>query len=77
MIPGVNFINILWAGFMHADPKSIKMTDYLTAFMALSGSACVKAASRTLMKLTLGRHQVRHLEQGELWEQRWKAVKVV
>ncbi len=35
-------------------PKAQKKTDNLTVSFVLSGSACVKATSRTLMKLTLG-----------------------
>ncbi len=43
-IPGINFINILWAAFTHKDPKSVQKIDNLTA--------CIKAACRMLMKLT-------------------------
>jgi len=32
---GVNFINVLRAAFMHADPKSAKDTDDLSIFIAL------------------------------------------
>ena len=52
--PGVNFNNILWAAFMRADPKSAKKTVKLSSFIALLGSASVKAAFRMLMKLTPG-----------------------
>jgi len=38
----------------HADPKSIKMIVKLSSFFTLSGSACVKSAFKTLMKLTTG-----------------------
>ncbi len=48
---GVNFINVLQAAFTLVDPKSRKKPDNLTVF-ALSGYAPVKAANRTLMKLT-------------------------
>jgi len=48
----VDFINILRAAFERADPKSAQKTDNLTVFFALLGSAHVKAARRTLMKLT-------------------------
>jgi len=34
------------------DPKSKKDTDYLTVFLALLGSAVVKAARKMLMKST-------------------------
>jgi len=51
---GVNFINILWATFTPADPKSAKKTVKLSIFFALLGSALAKAAHRMLMKLTLG-----------------------
>ena len=50
--PGVNFTNVLRAAFTPADPKSGKKLLNLTVFFALSGSASVKAARRTLMKLT-------------------------
>jgi len=52
IVPGVNFINILRATFVRADPKSAKKTDNLTAFFAVLGYVSVKAALRTLMKLT-------------------------
>ncbi len=50
--PGVNFINVLQADFMRADPESVKMTVKLSIFFAISGSLHVKAGHRTLMKLT-------------------------
>jgi len=49
-LPGVNFTNVLRAAFTRADPKSAKKLLNLTVFFALLGSACVKAACRTLMK---------------------------
>jgi hypothetical protein len=49
---GVNFTNVLSAAFTHSDPKSAKKTVKLSVFFAHSGSAHVKAARRTLMKLT-------------------------
>jgi len=52
LTPGVNFINVLQAPFMRLDPESAKNTDGLTVFFALLGSACEKAASRKVMKLT-------------------------
>jgi len=52
----VNFINILQAAFTRTDPNSAKKTDNLTAFFVHLGSARVKAAHRTLMKLTPGFH---------------------
>ena len=54
LTPGVNFTNILQAAFMHADPKSAIKLLNLTVFFALLGSAHVKAAHRTLVKLTPG-----------------------
>jgi len=51
-IPGVNFINVLQAAFTQTDPKSAKELLDLTVFFALLGFLCVKAARRTLMKLT-------------------------
>ncbi len=50
--PGVNFINVLRATFTRPDPKSAKKTVKLSVFLWLSESGCVKAAHRTLMKLT-------------------------
>jgi len=47
---GDDFTNILHAA--NADPKSTKKIDDFTVFFALSGSAPVKAARKTLMKLT-------------------------
>jgi len=49
---GVNSINILRVAFALADPDNAKKTDNLTVFFALLGYAGVKAARRTLMKLT-------------------------
>jgi len=51
---GVNFINNLQVAFKRADPESAKKTDNLIEFFVLSGSACIKAAHRMLMKLTPG-----------------------
>jgi len=52
---GVNFINIQRAAFTNAKvPKVQKKTVSLSAFFVLSGSAHIKAAHRTLMKLTPG-----------------------
>ncbi len=47
-----NFIIVLRAAFVHADPESAKNIDNLTVFFALSRSAGGNAACRTLMKLT-------------------------
>ena len=52
--PGVNFINVLRAAFTLADPKSAKKTVKSISFFALLGSASVKAACRTLVKLNRG-----------------------
>ena len=52
--PGVNFSNVLQAAFTRADPKSEKKQLNVTVFFALLGSAGVKAARRTLVKLTPG-----------------------
>ena len=51
---GVNFTNVLRAAFTRADPKSAKKTVKLSSFFALLGSASVKAARRTLVKLNPG-----------------------
>ena len=50
--PGANFINILRASFTPTDPKSTKKLLDLTVFFMFLGSELVKAAHRTLMKLT-------------------------
>jgi len=42
MMSRVNFINIQQAAYAHADPKSVKKTDNLTVFFALSGSMRAK-----------------------------------
>jgi hypothetical protein len=48
---GVNFINIHTA-FMREDPESAKNTVKLSVFFELLGSTSIKAARKTLMKLT-------------------------
>jgi len=53
---GVNFINILCTAFTFVDPKKI---DNRIVFFTLLGSACVKAVSGMLMKLSPG---VRYLD---------------
>jgi len=52
--PSVYYINVLWAAFACADPKSAKKTAKLSAFFLLLGSSLEKVACKTLMKLTLG-----------------------
>ena len=57
----VNFANILRAAFTCKDAKSAKKLLNLTVSFALLGSARVKAACRTLVKLTpdlLSQHQL-------------------
>jgi len=49
--PGVNFINILQAPFMRANPKSTKKDSQIVSLFALLGSERVKALRKTLMKL--------------------------
>jgi len=51
-VPGLNFINVLRAAFACADQKCVKMTVKVSIFFTLLGSTSVKAACRTLMKLT-------------------------
>jgi len=51
---GVNFINIQRAAFSYEDPESTKNTVKPSVFFPLLGSASVKDASSTLMKLTFG-----------------------
>ncbi len=41
--PKVNFTNILWASFTHADPKSAKNTDDLTVFFPFKDLCALKA----------------------------------
>ncbi len=50
--PWVNFINILCATFSRPDPKSAKRYWQLDWILAFLGSVCVKAARKTLIKLT-------------------------
>jgi len=50
--PGVNFINILRAAFTEVGPKNAKRHWRLTVFIANLGSSRVKAARKTLMKLS-------------------------
>jgi len=54
--PGVNFINILRAAFIRGDPESVQKIDNfnLTVIFTHLGSAHIKAAHKTLMKLTPG-----------------------
>ncbi len=52
--PGVNFINVCLSSFHTRRSQKCKKTDDLTVFFALQGSACAKAACRTMMKLTPG-----------------------
>ena len=51
---GVNFTNVLQAAFTLADPKSAIKLLNLSVFFALLGSGRIKAARRTLVKLTPG-----------------------
>jgi hypothetical protein len=43
-LPCVNFISLLRAAFMHADPESAKKTDKYAVFLVLLGSGHIKAA---------------------------------
>jgi len=52
--PGVNFMNILLAAFMRADPKSLKFQLSRQYLFMLLGSTRLKALRKTLMKLTPG-----------------------
>jgi len=49
---GVNFVNILQAAFMQADPESEKRQTTWLFFFHFVKSVCIKAARRMLMKLT-------------------------
>jgi len=54
LMPALNFINVLRKAFTHTDPICVKiMTVKLSVFFTLLGSMRVKAARKTLMKLTL------------------------
>ena len=52
LTPSGNFTNVLRAAFMCVDPKSELKLLNLTIFFAILGSARVKAARRTMVKLT-------------------------
>ena len=75
---GVHFANIIRAAFTCADPKSAIKLLNLTVFFALSGSAGIKAAQRTLVKLTpeemwlRTRFEVRKTRNKNLWsDSKW------
>ncbi len=53
---GVNFNIVLLEAFTLLDPESIKITVKPSLFFMLSGSVCVKAVHRALMKLSPGVH---------------------
>jgi len=52
--PGVDSTNILHAAFAHAHPIGAKRQSSHQRLFVLLGSACVKAASKMLVKLTPG-----------------------
>ncbi len=52
LTPGVNFTNVSCAAVTLVCPKTPNDTANLTVFFAHLGSASVKAARRTLMKLS-------------------------
>jgi len=54
VLVGINFTKILWTPFAHIDPKTVKRYWWLNWIVMLLGSSCIKAAHRTLMKLTPG-----------------------
>jgi hypothetical protein len=49
---GLNFINVLRTAFTLTDPKSVKKTIKWSSMFTLLGSTIVKAARKTLVKLT-------------------------
>jgi len=49
---GLNFFNVLRTAFTIADPKSVIKTIELSIIFTLLGSMSVKAAHKTLVKLT-------------------------
>jgi hypothetical protein len=52
LTPGLNFINILSTAFTQADPESVKFQLSRQYLFVLLGCGRIKAARRTLMKLT-------------------------
>ncbi len=54
LIKGVNYTKILQVAFSRKYPKCSKRQSSHMCFFAHLGSACIKTASKTLMKLTLG-----------------------
>jgi len=52
MTPGVNFINVLCAAFIQADPQSVKIQLSCQYLFTLLGSVRIEAAHKMLMKLT-------------------------
>jgi hypothetical protein len=74
LVSGVNFINILEAAFTRAYPKSAKKYSQAVSLFALLGSACIKAARKSMVKLTPGEPQFGQsqpdLHQHSVW--RWK-----
>ena len=70
---GVNFTNVLRAAFALVDTKSAKKTVRLNSFFALLGSASVKAARRTLVKLNPGHavksSYVNQIRRNQLYEE--------
>jgi len=52
LTPGVYFTNILFATFIHADPKSINIQSSCQYLFALWGSVLIKALHKMLVKLT-------------------------
>ncbi len=52
----LNFINVLCTAFTPIAPKSVRIQSSFQYIFMLLGSTGTKAAGRTLMKLTLGRH---------------------
>jgi len=56
--PGLNFINVLSAAFTNVDPKCAKKRQSSQqCHLALLGPMSVKAARKTLVKLTPGSHR--------------------
>jgi len=52
LTPGVNFINILCSHFTCQDPQSVNIQSSCQYLFTLLGSEGIKAAHKTLMKLT-------------------------
>jgi len=65
--PEDNFINVLRAAFTRADPESVKFQLSCQYHFTLLGSAHIKDARKTLMKLTPGVEEHGGLKVSQIW----------